>query len=112
MKLSAGEGVGNGEYAGDKAHYYTADIGIVGLHIDLVANPSGEGKDNGNGEEPYSHNAADGVKNHITAYEELYVLNGYHNCRSEEEEEHIPDNAASSVFAHGCEVIAVSGNTG
>ncbi len=107
---SAGEGVGDSQDTGDNAHQNTADVGVVGFLIDLMADIGGQGQDQDNGEQPDAHDTGDGIQNLLAGDEEGGVLDEDHHCRSQGHEEHLPGNRSPFLLSLHI-VVAVAGDT-
>ena len=108
--LSARKRVGNGEYAGDNAHNYTADVGVPRLAVDQVADQSRQRQDQYDREQPDAHNSGYGIEEHLAGDKELDILCHYHKLRADEHKEHLPYNSRVGPLAILGVVIAVSCN--
>ena len=82
-----------GEYTSDYRHDNTANIGVLGLLVDRIADKHGQGKYQNYGEQPDSHNTRYGIKYHLAADKEGDVLCHYHELWADEHKEHLPNNA-------------------
>ena len=110
--ILAGQGVRYGQNAGNDRHNNTANVGVLRSLVNRIADENRKRKNENNGEEPNTHNAGNGVKEHLARNKELDVLCHDHDLRTEENEEHLPQNGGNGAFAHFCVVVAVCRNTG
>ena len=110
-RKSACQGVCYGEDTCYDSHNDTADVWVLCLLVDQVADVSRERKNKNDWEEPDAHDTCDGVEEHLACCEELGVLCNNHDFWAEECEEHCPTNAASLTLSAALGVaIAVCRN--